>query len=297
MSQFDSLLLPSPSGEHDFMNGRSFAHQGILSPPWTQIKKMDGPVTCNKSSFLTSNLNIRPLSPEPTQLWLPTSNQILSIGEHKDNTLRPTESNSDLTWAMAFEDRKESATRCRREQLRSAREIIGGVDSVSSSRASSMEKSASPIPLRPVDHANGYSSLKTPAHENLHNVTMMSQDPRAYWIRSRYLGVEKSPISKGLGGKQINVSLLPLEKIPTRDRLHNLHKKIRANARTIHRAMVNLAADDSYLQGQAQITGLTLVELDAETLATRLRILGNTWAESKMGKGDEIQWIFSGVRE
>ncbi|RFU32029.1 hypothetical protein B7463_g4287, partial [Scytalidium lignicola] len=281
----------SPNGPNSFVSARDIVDKGSLSPPCTQKRKFNSPITTLKKPLFIPI--VRPFIGnavhEKIQLGLPTSYRTSTIDDRED-TLSRQKLNPDLDWAMDFEQRKEHATRHRRQQLRSARDKPE-TEPIDFPQTPTMKTIALPISPR-TEKCMTFSNDDLATEKERLQTLMADRDPRSYWMRRRDLANDGLLNTRGAKPMQLHTLLLPLETTPKSKQIYNLYRRISISTSDIHHVMTILNTDDVYVRGQTYEVGLAFSGSDSKAVKARLQMLGDAWVDSKEGKRFKIDWMF-----
>ncbi|RDW73975.1 hypothetical protein BP5796_07417 [Coleophoma crateriformis] len=285
----DPILLEGDSRAEvrkatDFISARRLQQDSLLSPPATQhggvLKRLMGP---NKP-FVSP---IRPLGPVRQaetlrQTRLGTESQI----PHKSsNTSFPHEEEpaGDLSWAMQYEERKEEATRRRREEVRLSRQ-----------EATRQAQTDSP---RSSPHKNRYeaaiASLEAAqATEEVPKSRMRPGDPRAYLMRrQKSLAVESEQPGVIQKLKRVKTNMLPLETTYHTDIVYSLVQTINFDLAAVRKLVRGLRDVDPYVTEGIQTFGVD--ETAANAVRRKLEYVAKFWLEDKAAAGKHVEQDFA----
>jgi DNA mismatch repair protein MutL len=204
------------------------------------------------------------------------------------------EPNPDLAWAMDFEQRKEDATRRRREELHAAQ----------------MEAkfSSSSAPLRSSPHKNRYNSavaaleVDQPRSElseqpkEPFKTTLPDGDPRAYLMRRQ----KSLAAKKGGGGEQqmmrrAKSTKLPLEKVPEEQHLQNLVYNLQTKMDDLQGAVEKLAKADIYVRLGNQTAGLMMKSDETSGMARKFKEAVGLWMKTDEERRYEVEYNFDNL--
>ncbi|KAF8866575.1 hypothetical protein BDZ45DRAFT_610676 [Acephala macrosclerotiorum] len=150
----------------------------------------------------------------------------------------------DLQWAMDFEQRKENATRQRREQLRIAR-TEEKFYQVQEEIKSSPHKNRYNAAIATLEAGHEMSRSTVPMKEPF-KTTLPDGDPRVYLMeKQRSMSVRPGEPSKLSRAKSMR---LPLERIPENMKLHSLLLPLTADMTLLRKMNASLKRTDMYLQ-------------------------------------------------
>ncbi|POS85704.1 hypothetical protein EPUL_002386 [Erysiphe pulchra] len=156
-----------------------------------------------------------------------------------ENNQQSKEINSDLTWSMDYEHRKEEATKNFRDELRTSQNFRGSPHSNRYNAAALALDTDSCLDHLKVKKSISYPKVHTSLSDN---------DPRGYYIRR-----QKSFLSLvgKTGGPKISRAKslrLPLERIPIEQQLHQHLMRLCTNIVEARRMSESLMPFDQYLQ-------------------------------------------------
>jgi len=211
---------------------------------------------------------------------------------HQDSN---SNSGSELHWAMDFEQRKEEATRRRREEIRKERYVDGNANSISRAR-SSPHKNRYNAAIARLDTEIPYSTSKssTIVKEAL-NVSMPDDDPRAYLIR-RKKSMALQVMKPGDPPLKIRTksSRLPLETVSHNQHLHQQVQVSAANIHIVRKLALGLSASEDYIRHGQQFSGLIVEAKCADHVMKKTINTVDSWIESQgihIKEGKNVEYI------
>lgn len=216
---------------------------------------------------------------KPMQTELPEVSLQSRTRTEVDHTVEQIDTSSDLAWAMEFEERKEAATRQRRDELRSTR--------------LPNDESFSPETHRLSPHKNRYNaaiaSLETGQQKESFKTSLPDDDPRAY-LMWRQKSMASRPVKSGDLPKLMRTksSKLPMERIPRDAELYHLLQALPVDMPSLRRVTSSLLVDDTYISRGTQDEGLSE---DIFGITRRLQEIVKNWVSHAGGKGYEVEFI------
>ncbi|CZR50932.1 related to DNA mismatch repair protein PMS2 [Phialocephala subalpina] len=198
----------------------------------------------------------------------------------------------DLEWAMDFEQRKEGATRQRREQLRIARVEEKFRQAQEDARLygqseeevrSSPHKNRYNAAIATLEADNEMSRSIVPTKEPF-KTTLADGDPRAYLMkRQRSMSVRLGEAPKLSRAKSMR---LPLERIPENQKLHSLLLPLPADMTTLRKINAGLKHTDMYIQCGVIGAGFPPGSPEEEEITKKVQAVFKNW---KGWKGNMFQ--------
>jgi hypothetical protein len=261
-----------------------------MSPPPTLvpkgIKKLRGP---NKPFISPLKMVENRVVPHNT-LQTKLSGAYLPSGLRSDTVEQP-HANVDLAWAMDFEERKEAATRRRREELRSVRPADDEPGPVEATR-SSPHKNRYNAAIACLEV--GQQPLKMNAlgqHKEPFKTSLPDDDPRAYLMR-RQKSMPLRPARFGDSPKLMcaKSTKLPMERIPRDAELYHLLQNLPVDMSRLKRITSTLTTHDTYTNRGTQSEGLNMKSKDIPGISQRLQEMVRTWVGNGEGKGYEVEF-------
>ncbi|PBP22688.1 DNA mismatch repair protein [Diplocarpon rosae] len=233
----------------------------------------------------------------------PAQSQTTSLYQEQD---RPP--NTELAWAMDFEQRKEDATRRRRMEIAAARAELDVAGSKKRRRLGKDEATNMDSGFdagRSSPHKNRYNAAvanleasgpKQHNHEaprKSFKTTLPDGDPRAYLMKrqnSMYALVNRP----GEAPKQMRAKSmrLPLERIPEGENVHMLLLECSVHMGMIQNALSNTMSLDSYTNQGVQPAGLVMNSPEAKMVEKRVHAIVEKWRATEAGKKYEIDYNF-----
>ncbi|KAE8447461.1 hypothetical protein EG329_010734 [Mollisiaceae sp. DMI_Dod_QoI] len=188
---------------------------------------------------------------------------------------------SDLAWAMDFEQRKEDATRQRRDEIRIARMEARPRQSRENTKESHQSEDVENSP-----HKNRYNaaiasleaeyerSRSFPTKEPF-KTSLPDGDPRAYLIkRQRSISIRQGERPKLSRAKSMR---LPLERIPENEKLHSLLLPVSADIPMLQKTILILKQSDLYIQHGVLGGGLVLHGHEKEEITSKVQATFEKW--------------------
>ncbi|KAH8815083.1 hypothetical protein F5884DRAFT_851584 [Xylogone sp. PMI_703] len=263
----------TPDFQNALVGSGSLAEEGFLSPPHTQLKSPKTPITIVKKNTIrpTARSNVATTTNEKAHFGLPAGCRISTLENCKAASSQAQKSNTDLDWAMDFEQRKEHATRHRRQQLLTNRELFSEAKSVHLSQTPITKIATLHISPHSENHIVSSNAAISATKKYNSELSMPEGDLSAHNI------IRQRSITDGpLVGLR-----LPPQNVPNSNRTHNLCRRIRTNRINMRQVMETFTVNDSYMQGQTYAIGTDLGKLDNKALRSRLRILVDDWTRSR----------------
>ncbi|KAB8302897.1 hypothetical protein EYC80_006221 [Monilinia laxa] len=294
-----------------FTRATNFAENSLISPPDTspntQLRKQIKTRGTNKpflSPFRRPDSNGASVGLVQTQLGFscqPFQVQREAYKAPAATTTLASEaqpSNPELEWAMDFEHRKENATRRRRDELQSMREMF------------QQTPATGQAPSRPSPHKNRYNAalanLETP-RENLGEVSLEANneavdtflpdsDPRGYFMKRQKSFAVLSSITGGPRKlKRAQTLRLPLESIPEDLQTHRLLQTVQSNFDGISKLFMETSKQDTYVRRGMQASGLEMTATDREVMGKKLFQVVEEWINSGKGEKCDVDFVFGGL--
>ncbi|KAM3086763.1 hypothetical protein ACMFMG_000887 [Clarireedia jacksonii] len=287
----------------DFVTARSFAEDSMMSPPNTV------PLALQKSKQPKAQPVGRSLKPPIFQLdrlhQTSLAHQYHSLQVHREPVQvapppvppEAEQSNPELDWAMDFENRKEAATRQRRDERRATKE--------NPIQPHMTQSSAKPSP-----HKNRYlaalASLSTPQsieiEETLEGDTesfktkLPDSDPRGYLMNRQKSFSTLSSITKGPRKlKRAQTIRLPFEAIPEELQLHSLVQVIQNSSEDVSKLMLETAGQDMYVCRGSIVPGLEMDAGDEAVVGQKLYRVVKSWMSSGILGNCDIEFTFGNL--
>jgi DNA mismatch repair protein MutL len=223
---------------------------------------------------------------ELSQTKLPATYQLLA--QHSSNRRASQQINPDLdlAWAMDFEERKEAATRQRRQGLKAVRSDNDRSKPVEAARLSHKNRyNPTKVSLESevlLSQINGPDQATTPFKTSLPD-----GDPRAYLMR-RQRSIAAQPIHAGVPLKPMRAKSMkmPMERIPQDGQLQYLVQILPVDMDSLQKITAALLDDDLYLHSGHQANGLAMVSEDSNVMR-RLQETAMAWAAGGEGTDQE----------
>ncbi|PQE19907.1 dna mismatch repair protein [Rutstroemia sp. NJR-2017a BVV2] len=287
----------------DFVTARSFAEESMVSPPNTV------PLALQQSKQSRVRPVSRPFKPPSFQLdrlhqtQLAQQYQPFQVHREPVQVSPPPVSpeagqpNSELDWAMDFENRKEAATRQRRDELRAAKE-----KPIQPPMSQSVEK--------PSPHKNRYlaalASLGTPQSIQIEEhpksdaesfkTTLPDSDPRGYLMnRQKSFSTLSSITKEPRKLKRAQTIRLPFEAIPEELQLHSLVKIIRTGGEDVKKLMLETTKQDMYVRRGNTVPGLEMDAADEAVVGQKLYRVVKSWMSSSISGDCDVEFIFGNL--
>lgn len=284
---------PQVQRRNDFVSARNFPENAFASPPATQRLK----------GAKRSNVVNKPFAPPRTV----ARNSMQSDGfrqstlvdgyqaQNGDGQEGPQmEPNPELEWAMDYEQRKEEATRHRRQEREKYRRA----------RADSFQGDFDEE-VRSSPHNNRYiSAVKALEADTIFSrnggriveqlkTTLADGDPRAYFMKQQKLMAV--PNGGPLKLSRAKSMKLPLERVPNGSQIHNLLLTLATNNDRLRRLMMDTAKDDSCAGRGSQSTGLTIDASSMPALTSKIQAVVKNWMDAEEGRRCEVEYKFENL--
>lgn len=271
-----------------------------LSPPATLVSKavkksrgLNKPFVSHRNKF-----EDRATPDDLIQTRLSFTHQPSVMQAGAKRTMKQSDSNPDLAWAMDFEERKEAATRRRREELRSKR-LPPAEDPIIPAQAarSSPHKNRYNAAIASLELGQHLARMDASGKEKgLFTTSLSNDDPRAYFMR-RQISMAAQSLSSGDPPKprRAKSARLPMEKIPSGAEVYQLTKVLSTNMSSLERITSYFRKDDEYVCRGTQIRGLVMSSDDMPEVSQRLQEAVIAWVGNDGGKGYEINFIFGNL--
>ncbi|KAH6671441.1 putative PMS1 protein like protein [Halenospora varia] len=276
---------------NDFISARHMTANSLLSPPATQRSKRSRPNGVNRP-FVAP----RPITESASPL-INLRQSTLSDG-FQTGPLRSLErevpqenTDSELEWAMEFEQRKEDASRQRREQIRMARKEAARQIAEHSNRTS--------------PHKNRYNAAiaaleaDSLAQQNVapakapFSTTLLEGDPRAYLMKQQRLADIRSGPLKLTRAKSMK---LPLERTPDDIKTHALMLTLSTDMTNLGELEAAITRNDPYVEKGIHTSGLSLEPSAIPALTTRIKeVVGKWLAQDEERKTCEVEYRFENI--
>ncbi|PBP26415.1 DNA mismatch repair protein [Diplocarpon rosae] len=238
----------------------------------------------------------------------PPQSQTTSLYQEQDRS-----SNTELAWAMDFEQRKEDATRRRRMEIAAARAELDVAGSKKRQRLGEDEALITHMDSgfdagRCSPHKNRYNAAvanleasgpKQDSHEaprKPFKTTLPDGDPRAYLMKRQNSmhGLVNKPgeVPKQMRAKSVR---LPLERIPEGGNVHMLMLECSIHIGLIQNALSNTTSLDSYTNEGFQPAGLLMNAPEAKMVEKRVHAIVEKWRATEAGEKYEIDYNFDNL--
>ncbi|KAA8576264.1 hypothetical protein MFRU_009g01750 [Monilinia fructicola] len=305
------ILPHSRVNRNGFTTAANFVENSLMSPPDTspntQLRKQMKSRGTNKqfvSPFRRPDSSGASVGHVQTQLPIPY--QPFQLQREARNTPAATanlaseaqSSNPELDWAMDFEHRKQNATRRRRDELQSMRDMFQQTPVTSQATS------------RPSPHKNRYNaalaSLEIP-RENLGEVSLEANkeavdsslpdsDPRGYFMKRQKSFAVLSSITGGPRKlKRAQTVRLPLESIPEDLQTHRLLETVQIDLDGISKLVMETSKQDTYVRCGMQASGLEMTAGDRESMGKKLYQVVEEWINSGRGEKCDVDFVFGGL--
>ncbi|TVY94419.1 PMS1 protein-like protein [Lachnellula willkommii] len=277
---------PQVRRRNDFVSARNLPENAFASPPATQrlkgAKRSNG---VNKPFAPPRTIASNSMQPDGfRQSTLLGGRQ----AQNGDGQKRPQmEANPELEWAMDYEQRKEEATRHRRQEREKYRRaqaasFQGDFDeevrsSPHNNRYISAVKALEADTISSRNGARVVEQLKT---------TLADGDPRAYFMKQQKLMAV--PNGGPLKLSRAKSMKLPLERIPNDSQTHKLLLTLATNNDRLRRLMMDTAKDDSY-------TGLAIDASSMPALTSKIQTVVEKWMDAEEERRCEVQYKFENL--
>jgi DNA mismatch repair protein MutL len=295
-------LMQRPPG-HDFVTARSFAEESMMSPPNTV------PLALQQSKQPRARPVSRPFKPPTFQLdrlhqtQLAHKYQPFQVHREPVQVSPPPvppeagQPNSELDWAMDFENRKEAATRLRRDELRAAKE-------------KPIQPPMSQSSAKPSPHKNRYlaalTSLGTPQSIQIEEhpksdtenfkTKLPDSDPRGYLMnRQKSFSTLSSITKEPRKLKRAQTIRLPFEAIPEELQLHSLVQIIQTGSEDVKKLMLGTAKQDLYVRRGNTVPGLEIDVGDEAVMGQKLYRVVKSWMSSSISGDCDVEFIFGNL--
>lgn len=210
------------------------------------------------------------------------------------------DSSSELAWAMDFENRKEEATRRRREQIRAAlleaevstypEELLGASSPPRQPGRSSPHKKRCNTTLASL--STPHASSEAPAPVERFKTNLPDGDPRGYFMR-RQKSLLKPGAPKISRAKSMR---LPLERIPDGEQLNKLVLPLSSNMESINRMYNGVGTNDVYISRGSLSDGLKMNNVSKGVLVKRLRRIVEEWKGNFGEEGAEVEYFLENLK-
>jgi len=146
-----------------------------------------------------------------------------------------------------------------------------------------------------LESGNKSSVNKTPANRPF-KTSLPDGDPRAYLMR-RQKSMFLQPGEPGEPPRPMRVksTKLPLERIPDKEKIHDLVFTIASNFDRVRRMSLGLAKDDTYVSCGNETAGLVMAAADTPEVVRRIQGVAVKWAETEKGKNYEFEYDFGNL--
>jgi DNA mismatch repair protein MutL len=273
--------------QNDFVSARSIKESFLLTPPATQRQKLSNRSDKVNKPYAAPR-RIADTTSTPTrfqQTKLPTfQGQLDSSGVE--------ESQSELEWAMQYEQNKESASRTRRDQLRLARKDTEAETSTGRTRSS--------------PHKNRYNAaiaalegdtVSTTSKPQEPKTSLPPNDPRAYLMKHQALfSTTDGEQTKPIRNTRAKSTKLPLEKIPNHLQTHKLVLNLSTDVERIKVLTEMYIPLDAYISQGRSGPGLELSVAATKELSRDVKAMVEAWVERQEDRRDyEVEYLFANI--
>jgi hypothetical protein len=278
-----------------FISARNFRGVSLMTPPASHFKKglpkSGGTDMINTKPFKRNEPELSPGALVQTTLFanhIGHRDQNISC-QSTDSSLLLTNSNSELAWAMDFEQRKDAATRQRRAELRKEQMMPDTSNPVRITKSSPHKNrfGAAVAALK----ASNDDSQRSEHGTEIFKTTLPNGDPRAYLMRrqrsvaaKKSLGIDTQPAMRAKSTK------LPLEVIPKADSLYKLAHTVSVNQQILPETTAALAKHDDYVCYGLQIDGLAIKPPETALVVEALQHVVSKWLESNKMMKCEVEY-------
>ena len=295
--------IPVPRRKrNDFISARNVPQDALVSPPSSLTQPQEAPprargprrpfvsplATVGRSTMAADRLIQTALfANKPRPRRNSASGPVISQNEL----------NEELAWAMDFEQRKEDASRRRREEIHAVQPAA--------------EHASSSTPVRSSPHKNRYNAAiatlqtdqarigvsntsRQPKHS--FKTTLPGGDPRTYLMKCQKSMAAEQGAS---GGRPVMMraksTRLPLEKTPQNEHLHKLILIMATNMKKIHKSMDQMAKEDTYIRGRNQFAGLAIRSTETPLVARKLQEIVSLWMDGHEEIKCEVEYNFGNL--
>ncbi|RDL36864.1 uncharacterized protein BP5553_06216 [Venustampulla echinocandica] len=276
----------------DFISARKVAGNHLISPPLTQ----------RQSHKATGVLN------KPFVLPRRATNNFSSIGELHQATLAVAsespqtqgdiwqtgpqrEPNPELEWSMEFEQRKEHASRHRRQELRAARKAACEIEEADRRIRSSPHKNRynAAIATLGADHLASQNNLQS---NKPIKTSLLHSDPRAYLMKQQKLMVAHGGALELTRAKSMK---LPLERIPDDANTQSLILTLSSDINEFRKLTTSMATADKYVAHGIESAGLEPLPSDVSGITSRIQTVVERWINSEERNTCEVEYTFENL--
>ena len=294
------VVAESPQwlSRNDFVVARDVMEAPLTSPPVTQRQKGAQRARDPNRPFVpplrtTEN---REIQDGLHQAKLPAT-FFASRSTQSGKDVQPTQSEAslDLAWAMDFEQRKEEATRRRREEIRASR-LAAEQSKMAETFQSSPYKNRYNAAIAALE-AGPSSSSKSSGQEKVpFKTSLPDHDPRAYLMR-RQKSISGRASTPGGPPELMRAksTRLPLERIPVEETVHNLLLTIPTDLKDLRGDAAVLTKFDMYVFRGTLSPGLVMKAADTPAVARRLQEAVIRWKQTDAGKIYEVEYNLSNL--
>lgn len=275
-----------------FVTARSIAQNYLISPPTTQLSKhssrIKGPSMPFVSPFGSAKTGTEQDSLHQTELsssYQPSRRRIDNQQNGSDN--------SDLAWAMDFEQRKEEATRRRREEVRDSRvprdDLVTAKGTRSTPHENRYKAATSNLYMdQPLGQRDSSEQAEKPFQTSLPD-----GDPRAYLMR-RQMSLASKTTRPGDPPRVVRTksTRLPLETIPHDAQLQRLVQPLSTEANSLQRVISILGKHGAF---PSNTTGLVFGSEEIPEITERLKAVIEAWLGDQKDDKYEVEYILSNL--
>lgn len=277
---------PHMERSNDFVTARDLPRFSLFSPPTTMPRSRD--------TTISKRMNQSFASPRISDAFRQTT--LLVRPKDLDSHQRANEQmevDSELAWAMDYEQRKEDATRRQRQEYKRA-------------RLDSLQIDLDGIP-RSSPHENRYkSAIKAleadtmPSQSNIRVVELLETslpdgDPRAYLMKQQRL--QAVPYGGPLNLSRAKSVKLPLERIPNNLQIHGLLLTLSTSQNIVENQARRSAAYDTYISSGYRPVGHVIETTFEATLIDKVRAVVDKWLSSEEERRCEVEYTFEKLAE
>ncbi|EPE28001.1 ATPase of HSP90 chaperone/DNA topoisomerase II/histidine kinase [Glarea lozoyensis ATCC 20868] len=270
--------------QNDFVSARSIKESFLLTPPATQRQKPSHQSDKVNKPFAAPR-RIADTTSTPTRLQqtrLPTF-------QGQQDFLGVEEPQSELEWAMQYEQNKESASRTRRDQLRLARK-----DTETETRTERTKSSPHKNRYNAAIAALEGDAVSKPQEPK---TSLPPNDPRAYLMKHQALSsTADGEQTKAIRNTRAKSTKLPLEKIPDHLQTHKLVLNLSTDMEKIKEITEMFTPIDAYISQGRSEPGLELSVAATKDLSRDIKRMVDAWVEKQEDRRDcEVEYLFANL--
>lgn len=278
--------------QSDFISARTILGNHLISPPPTQRQSHSKNGGLNKHFVPPQRATVIPLSAgELRQSRLGVVPQSPQLQDDIWQTEPQVEPNSELEWAMQFEQRKEHASRHRRQELRAARKTRSEIEEGDGRNRVSPHKNRYNAAIAALE-ADHLASQNTILPDKPIKTSLARSDPRAYLMKQQKLMLTQGADLKLTRAKSMK---LPLETIPTNAQTQALVLTISNEPNQFQKVMTSMAAVDKYVAHGTQPRTFELSPSDIPRLTGRIQTVVKRWINSEERNTCEVEYTFENL--